>query len=165
MTRSPQKKNWLQINTYVPSLIAVVANKLTAEASQKLRANFGIGIVEWRVLSYLAANQPATGAAVSQSIEIDKAGVSRAASGLHKKGIVAFRRAGPNLGYILTAKGQRLHERVFELSVVRQRALLSGMSKSDVARLIRYLHILRNNVPAMEQADIPRRKSSPKPKG
>lgn len=165
MTRSSPKKNPLEIDIYVPTLIAVVANKMTAGASQKLRATFGIGIVEWRVLTYLAVNQPATGAAVSQSIGIDKAGVSRAASRLHKNGIVAFRRGpGPNLGYVLTAKGQRLHKRVFGLSVARQRALLSGLTKSDVTRLIRYLHILRNNMPAMEQANPPRRKSPRKPK-
>lgn len=165
MTRLPQKKNRLQIDVYVPALIAVVANKMTASASQGLRANYGIGIVEWRVLTYLAVNQPATGAVVSQSVGIDKAGVSRAASRLRAKGILAFHReSDSNLGYTLTAKGRRLHEKLFDLAVARERALLSGLTKGDVARLTSYLHILRNNMPAMERADVPGRKNSRKPK-
>ena len=165
MIRSPQKKDRLQIDTYLPALIAVLANKMTASASQGLRANFGIGIVEWRVLTYLAANQPATGAVVSQSVGIDKAGVSRAASRLRTKGILAFHRGSDsNLGYTLTAKGRRLHEKLFDLAVVRERALLSGLTRSDVARLTGYLHVLRNNMPAMERADVRRGKNSRKPK-
>ena len=44
----------LHLERYVPGLLAWLSNKLAGDASKVYRSRFGVGIVEWRILSYLA---------------------------------------------------------------------------------------------------------------
>jgi DNA-binding MarR family transcriptional regulator len=145
------KKVALHLEEYVPGLLSWLSNKLAAGASQAYRRQYGLGIVEWRILSYLAVYDWGTGAQMSQFMGIDKAAISRGAAFLQTKKLIKNRAGfGRNLEFGLTAKGRQLHDRIIRLALARQDALLSGLSKNDVSALIGYLHILLKNLAVVE---------------
>ena len=50
----------LNLSRYVPGLVTFLANKLATGASQCYRKHFGIGVVEWQMLSMLAVESGIT---------------------------------------------------------------------------------------------------------
>jgi len=148
------KATHLPLERYVPGLLLWLSNKLTGSASQVYRRRFGISIVEWRVLSYLAVYETGTGSQMSQLMGSDKAGLSRAASVLQNKKLIKSQQGlGRNLEFLLTAKGKAMHDRVIHLALARQDALLTGLNKSEVEDLVKYLNVLLRNLPAVEAID------------
>jgi DNA-binding MarR family transcriptional regulator len=149
--QAARKKVALHLEEYVPGLLTWLSNKLAASASQAYRQRFGLGIVEWRILAYLAVYDWGTGAQMSQLMGMDKAAISRGASFLQTKKFIKSRAGfGRNLEFGLTAKGQEIHGRIIRLALARQDALLSGLSKKDVSVLISHLHVLLNNLPSVD---------------
>ncbi len=61
-TSAASKKTALHLERYVPGLLAWLSNKLARSASHIYRKQYGLGIVEWRILSYLAVFDIGTGA-------------------------------------------------------------------------------------------------------
>jgi DNA-binding MarR family transcriptional regulator len=158
--RMPPKKSndaaevALHLERYIPGLLAWLSNKLAGNASQVYRSRFGLGIVEWRILSYLAVYERGTGAQMSQLMGADKAAISRGASFLQDKKLIRSKQGfGRNLEFILTAKGRELHDRIIVLALAREEALLDGLSKKEISALIGYLHVLLNNLPKVEAID------------
>jgi DNA-binding MarR family transcriptional regulator len=102
-------------------------------ASQVYRKRFGLGVVEWRILSYLAVYDFGTGAQMSQLMGADKAAISRGDAFLQTKKMIKSQQGfGRNLEFLLTPKGRKLHDRVIRLALAREDALLSGLGKNDV---------------------------------
>lgn len=140
----------LHLERYVPGLLAWLSNKLAGDASKVYRSRFGVGIVEWRILSYLAVYESGTGAQMSQLMGTDKGAISRGASFLQGKKMIRSQQGfGRNLEFCLTPKGRELHDRIIKLALARENALLNGLTKKDVDALIGYLHILLKNLPAV----------------
>ena len=153
MTTS-RKETHLHLDMYVPGLLLWLSNKLAGSASQVYRRQFGINVMEWRILSYLAVYQTGTGAQMSQLMGSDKAGLSRGAAVLQDKKLIKSQQGeGRNLEFMLTAKGKAMHDRIIRLALARQDALLTGLSKSQVDDLITYLNVLLRNLPAVEAID------------
>jgi DNA-binding MarR family transcriptional regulator len=144
----------LHLERYVPGLVLWLSNKLTGSASQAYRKQFEVGVVEWRILAYLAVYDTGTGAQMSQLMGIDKAAISRSATFLQRQKLVCSQQGfGRNLEFKLTAKGRKLHDRMMPLALAREKALLSGLSEKDVKALVGYLHVLLNNLSAVEAID------------
>jgi DNA-binding MarR family transcriptional regulator len=153
-TKSTTKDTHLYLERYVPGLLLWLSNKLAGSASHVYRKQFGINIVEWRILSYLAVYQTGTGAQMSQLMGGDKAGISRGAAVLQDKKLIKSQQGpGRNLEFMLTARGKAMHDRTIRLALARQDALLTGLSKSQVDDLITYLNVLLRNLPAVESID------------
>jgi DNA-binding MarR family transcriptional regulator len=145
----------LHLERYVPGLLLWLSNKLAGSASHVYRRQFGINIVEWRILSYLAVYEIGTGAQMSQLMGSDKAGLSRGAAVLQEKKLIKSRQGiGRNLEFLLTPKGKAMHDRIIRLALARQDALLAGLSRSQVDDLITYLNVLLRNLPAVEAIDV-----------
>jgi DNA-binding MarR family transcriptional regulator len=149
------KETDLHLDMYVPGLLLWLSNKLAGSASQVYRRQFGINVMEWRILSYLAVYQTGTGAQMSQLMGSDKAGLSRGAAVLQDKKLIKSQQGeGRNLEFMMTAKGKAMHDRIIRLALARQDALLTGLSKSQVDDLITYLNVLLRNLPAVEAIDV-----------
>jgi DNA-binding MarR family transcriptional regulator len=148
------KEAALHLERYVPGLLAWLANKLAGSASQLYRKKYGLGIVEWRVLAYLAVYNVGTGAEMSQLMGTDKAAISRAAAFLQEKRFVKSQQGfGRKLQFLLTQKGRELHDQIIHLALDREQALLTGLGKRDVDALIGYLHVLLKNLSIVEAID------------
>src|SRR5215510_1842398 len=87
-TTNTSKDTHLHLDMYVPGLLLWLSNKLAGSASQVYRRQFGINVMEWRILSYLAVYQTGTGAQMSQLMGSDKAGLSRGAAVLQDKKLI-----------------------------------------------------------------------------
>lgn len=152
MSAEPQ----LNLSRYVPALLNFLSNKLSAGASQCYRKHFGIGVVEWRMLSMLAVENDITANRISQTIGLDKSAVSRSLQALEKAGHVRsqvdIKDARRNT-VSLTASGKGLHARVLKVALERERRLLSGLSEAEVDTLIELLGRLHAQVPNVNEYD------------
>jgi DNA-binding MarR family transcriptional regulator len=143
------KTSQLNLARYVPGLLTFLANKLATGASQCYRKHFGIGVVEWRMLSMLAVENDITANRICQVIGLDKSAVSRSLQALEASGYVGSRvdpRDARRNTVSLTAAGRALHDRVLRVALERERRLLSGLSAEEVDTLIELLSRLHGQV-------------------
>lgn len=143
------KTSQLNLARYVPGLLTFLANKLATGASQCYRKHFGIGVVEWRMLSMLAVENGITANRICQVIGLDKSAVSRSLQALETSGYVGSRvdpRDARRNTVSLTEAGRALHDRVLLVALERERRLLSGLSPEEVDTLIELLGRLHGQV-------------------
>jgi DNA-binding MarR family transcriptional regulator len=136
-------ENQLDLERYVPALLNFLSNKLSAGASQCYRENFGVGIVEWRVLSMLAVENHIPAQRICQVIGLDKAAVSRSLVQLEKDGCISSEvdaKDARRYTVSLTANGRALHDRVFVAAKAREQRLLADFSSKEVNTLIDLLN-------------------------
>ncbi|MDH4653816.1 MarR family winged helix-turn-helix transcriptional regulator [Pseudomonas sp. BN606] len=146
----------LNLARYVPALLTFLANKLATGASQCYRKHFGIGVVEWRMLSMLAVENGITANRICQVIGLDKSAVSRSLQALEAAGHVSSQvdpQDNRRNTVSLTASGRKLHDRVLKVALERERRLLSGLSAEEVDTLIALLGRLHTQVNNVNEYD------------
>ena len=132
----------LDLDRYLPALITFLANKLSSGASSCYRNNFGVGIVEWRMLALLAVEDGITANRVCQVIGLDKAAVSRAVRQLESLQLIT---AIPDPADCrrtilrLTPAGCDMHNRIIQVALARESLLLGDLSSAEVDQLISLL--------------------------
>lgn len=158
-SRRGQPRAVLDLERYVPALLVFLANKLTSGASALFRRHFGIGTTEWRIMAMIAVEPWIAAGRVCKVIGFDKAAVSRTLVMLQDKGLIVSRSHhsdGRSLVYALSEKGWRLHGRVLEISLERERRLLGDLSADEREALIDLLNRLHRRLPEMNAPiDIP----------
>lgn len=133
----------LDLERYVPGLLTFLTNKMSSGASACYRKHFGIGIVEWRVLSMLAVESHINANRMVQVIGLDKSAVSRALQLLEREGYTTSEVDAADARrntVALTKKGHELHDRVLVTALERESLLLSGLDSGEVELLISFLH-------------------------
>ena len=140
----------LDLDNYVPGLLLWLSNKIASSATQVYRSRFGIGVTDWRVLAYFEVYPWTTASSACELMGLDKAAVSRSIAFLSESEWLRSRPSGlRKIEYRTTAKGKAFHDEVLLVAEAREEALLDGMSQADRARLIRLLHHMLKNLPAM----------------
>ncbi|GAB3097984.1 MarR family transcriptional regulator [Aestuariicella hydrocarbonica] len=145
----------IELDTYVPALLTWISNKLSGGASTLYLKHFGVGIEVWRCLVLLAKGAPISAQYISQTIGLDKASVSRCFKKMHADKLIAFSDDAYDKRVRLatiTRKGRDLHDQIIGLALVREEALLSTLSERETDTLIKILHKLHSNLPAVEAA-------------
>ena len=146
----------LNLTRYVPALLNFLSNKLSAGASHCYRKHFGIGVVEWRMLSMLAVENDTTANRICQTIGLDKSAVSRSLQSLEAAGHIRSQVDSTDARRYtvsLTDSGKALHERVLKVALERERRLLSGLSASEVDTLVELLGRLHSQVTHVNEYD------------
>lgn len=139
----------LDLDRYVPGLLNFLSNKLSSGASACYRKHFGVGVVEWRMLSMLAVENGISANRISQVIGLDKSAVSRALQQLAGAGYVALQadeKDGRRTTVSLTAEGEALHDRIFAAAMEREKRLLADLSQTEVDTLLNLLGRLHAQV-------------------
>lgn len=142
----------LNLTRYVPALLNFLSNKLAAGASQCYRKHFGVGVVEWRMLSMLAVESDITANRICQVIGLDKSAVSRSLQALEAAGHIGTEvdpKDGRRYTVSLTDSGKALHDRMLKVALERERRLLSGLTPDEVDTLVELLgrlHVKVNDV-------------------
>ncbi|MBD8493076.1 MarR family winged helix-turn-helix transcriptional regulator [Pseudomonas syringae] len=139
----------LDLARYVPGLLTFLTNKLGTGASQCYRKHFGIGLVEWRMLSMLAVESDITANRICQVVGLDKSAASRSLQTLEAAGHIRSQvdpRDARRYTISLTDSGQALHDRVIKVALERERRLLSDLSPQEVDTLIELLGRLQRQV-------------------
>lgn len=156
----------LDLNTYVPHHLTVIANRWSRGSSRIYLKRFGIGVNEWRIISMIAVEPGVSAQRASVVTSVDKGIVSRAVKEMEAQGLVT---ASPDQDdarktlLTLTKKGYALHDRVVAVALERQRRLLNGLSEEEVRQLARLLGRIRENLPAVNAGELEH--ENPKPKG
>lgn len=144
----------LDLARYVPALLTFVSNKLSRSGSALYRRHFGVGIIEWRVLTMLALEPSIPASRVCQVIGLDKGPVSRSLAGLERQGLVTIRADAADTRRrlaTLTPAGRALHDRIIVVALERERRLLSCLTAKQQDSLIELLNLLHENLGAVNR--------------
>lgn len=84
----------LDLDTYVPGLLLWLSNKVASSASSLYNEKFGIGVTEWRLLSYFKIYPWSTASKACELMGLDKGAVSRSVAMLVDNGWLESRPQG-----------------------------------------------------------------------
>jgi DNA-binding MarR family transcriptional regulator len=142
----------LDLERYVPALLAFLANKLARSASTTYQRGFGVNVTEWRIMSLLALEPAIPAARICQVIGFDKGPVSRTLALMQRNGLVMIEDDPADARrrlITLTPKGAALHDRIIRVALERERRLLSCLTPEQQADLVKLLNLLHDNLPAV----------------
>ena len=134
----------LTLSGFMPYRLSVVSNAVSGRIADVYRARFGLSIPEWRVIAVVAAQKTATQAALVHATRMDRMTISRAATALVARGILARATAGDRrtLQLSLTAAGASLHAEIAPLALTMEEQLLQGFSPAERQQLLSLLERL-----------------------
>jgi DNA-binding MarR family transcriptional regulator len=152
---APRNRGVIDLERYAPAYLTFVANKLGRGASRNYLKVFNVGVETWRCLVFLAIHTSITAQELSQVLGMDKAAVSRCFKGLQAKRMITMRldeADGRVRIATLTPEGRALHDKIRDMALERERALLSVLTESERETLLSLLKRLHENLPAVEKA-------------
>jgi len=139
----------INIKSYIPFYLLVLNNALSRGSSQFYFDTFGIGIVEWRVISMLAIEPHIPASRICHVLSLDKASTSRALKSLQGLGYLDFEtsKTDPRRRiWWLNEKGYDLHDKIIVVALKRENNLIKGVDPDDLEVLLRVLKIIKNNI-------------------
>ena len=139
----------IDVHNYVPYFFAAINNALSRGASQKYIDEFGIGIVEWRIVSMLAIEPRITATRICEVVLLDKSATSRGLRSLQEKGFLNFLEAELDARrriWWLNQEGYALHDRVLEVALDRECKLLQNVDPADLEIALRVMRQMRENI-------------------
>ena len=104
----------LRLSEFLPYRLSVASNAVSERVAGVYQARFGLKVPECRVLAVVAEKGTATQAALVAATQMDKMTVSRAATALVARGLLARSSAEDRrtLELRLTAAGEALHAEI-----------------------------------------------------
>ena len=152
-TKVFQGRKIVDISTYTPYFLSAVNNALSRGASQYYLKMFGIGIVEWRVVSMLAIEPDIRARRICEVVSLDKSGTSRALKRLLELKHVSFE-ASPTDSrrkiWRLNPQGYELHDRILVEALQRERKLIKDVDPADLEIFLKVIRQMRRNVEKLE---------------
>lgn len=142
----------LDLDYYVPGLLLWLSNKVASSASSLYHDKFGVGVTEWRLLAYFKIYPWSTASKACELMGLDKGAVSRSLSTLVAEGLLEGRPQGlRRIEYRVTRKGNRLHDKIYELAMAREEALLEGVTAQERQTLVKLLRHMLNNLDKVQR--------------
>jgi DNA-binding MarR family transcriptional regulator len=139
---------------FTPRLLALLSNSLVWRESRALRARFGLGTNEWRVISALGIRPGMTATEVSEFLAMNKAIVSKSVNLLTDRGLVVQSDGwGRSRPLYLTVKGGETHESMLPISMRGQEMILAELSAQEVAALNAVLRRLLGRARELQAED------------
>jgi DNA-binding MarR family transcriptional regulator len=142
----------LDLNGYIPYFLTAVYNAISSSASALYLKEFGIGIMDWRVLSTIAFEPGIPASHLCDLVALDKAAVSRSLHKLESEGYLDFEAAQNDprrKNWSLNARGFVLHDRILKVALDRERKLIEGIEAEDLEAFLRVMRQMRRNVTGM----------------
>ena len=139
----------VDLNSHIPTKVAIFANRLSRSASRFYRESYGIGVVEWRLMMFIGHASETRANHICGATDLDKGAVSRSLRVLQRMGIVSVREDGVDSrrnNVALTAKGRALHDRMVPVALERQRELVSDLTAHEVETFNRLIDRLQDKV-------------------
>lgn len=154
----------IDLNSYVGTRIAILANRLSRAASRFYREHYGIGVVDWRIMMFVGHEKHTSANRICTETDLDKGAVSRSLNMLARMGLVSLKEDGADSrrrSVTLTAKGRALHDRIVPVALERQRDLLSALSPDEVEALMAMIDRMQARTAADSgPGEKPRRRSA-----
>ncbi|MDX3906243.1 MAG: MarR family transcriptional regulator [Pigmentiphaga sp.] len=125
--------------------VATLSKALMRASVQYGKAQFGISQVEWQVITLLGILQPVSIRQLAYTALVDAAQISRAVSGLSKRGLVTRRRSQRDCReaeLTLTEEGMNVMSQLRRTALERNARLFEGFEPQKVAELFQALDVL-----------------------
>lgn len=139
----------LAIDNYAPFLLNAVSSAWQRATAAIYRAKYGLGIVEWRVISMLAIEPHITANQICETLRLDKSAVSRALGQLLDKGFVHFE-AQPSdprkRWWWLSASGRHMHDELLAIALDCESRLVNEIDSDDLETFLRVLRRMLANL-------------------
>ncbi|MGI3167020.1 MarR family winged helix-turn-helix transcriptional regulator [Pseudooceanicola sp. 200-1SW] len=143
----------VRAESYAPYFLSLINNRLSWGASQLYLTLFDLGLNEWRILSALR-NEPGVQALrVSEMVAMNKSVVSRSTRRLEELGLAVARLELGKRRLFLTQKGAEMHDRIIEIALRREAALLDGIEGEEREVLFGLLRRMTENLSKVEAVD------------
>ncbi len=141
-------------NDFTPRLISLLSNSLVWRESRILRARFGLGTNDWRVISALAIRPGAMASEISEFLAMNKAIISKSVGVLTHRGlIVQVEDTGRSRQLFLTPQGAEMHDAMLPISLRGQEIILGDLTDEEVTQLNELLRRLLARAPELQVED------------
>lgn len=148
----------LHLERFAPYYLTVLSATLSAKASATYRAEFGVGVSDWRVIAILAQQPGASAARIVNVVALDKAAVSRSLAGLDSRGLVeaTARKSDPRRKrWFLTDAGWDLHDALLNRTLEQEASLTQGITPEELDSCLSVLARMLDNVAPEQDAGDP----------
>lgn len=128
----------LRLDRFLPYRLSVTSNLVSDRIASAYQALFGLSVPEWRLVAVLAEAGPIAPVALGERTRMDKVTVSRAATALVARRLLArMPNAGDRRSHLLdlTGAGRALYARVAPEALKLERELLASFTSAEVATL------------------------------
>lgn len=161
---APPCRPALDLNRHIATKVSIFANRLSRSASRFYRMEYGIGIVEWRLMMFIGHATETRANRICIATDLDKGAVSRSLGVLERMGIVSIREDGTDSRrnkVALTGKGRALHDRLVPIALERQSELVADLTQTEVQAFIDAIDRLQAKV--FDGAPVSGRGAAPLP--
>jgi DNA-binding MarR family transcriptional regulator len=120
--------------------LSLLANMLSRGAAARYSREFGVTLMEWRVIGSLALDAPLSLQQISHRFDLDKGQSSRTVAGLLERGLVHRGVNGDDrrsLSLRLTPAGWRLYRRIVNSARARSERLLGCLDAGERKAFLR----------------------------
>ena len=128
----------LDLETFLPYRLSVLANRVSRALAEVYEARFGITPSEWRLIAILARFGPMSANGVCDRSAMDKVQVSRAVARATAAGLIDRRTDdGDRRRSVLslTERGRAMHDEIVPLARDLEARLVEGFAPADRAAL------------------------------
>ena len=150
---APPDELVIDFDRYVPTVLSSLVAKLRANANAFFPKAYGVSLAEWRILSFLRENEPASAYDIWTKANMDKAVVSRETALLKSKRLVKFAPVHAStrnrIEITLTSAGIALLDRSFDEILSRHDNLTAGLDAQSMRIFLRVVEHLDSRIPHM----------------
>jgi DNA-binding MarR family transcriptional regulator len=139
----------LTLRNFVPYRMAVLARGVSNSLARRYQRDLGISIPEWRLIAHLAEVGTCSSGEICARTAMDKAKVNRAVLRLVAAGLVLAGTSSKDRRVNvlkLTARGQKVYERVVPMALDHESSLLQPLSETELRQFMRILEKLQTQV-------------------
>ena len=124
----------LELENFLPYRLSVLAQHVSESLHDLYAGPFGLTVTQWRVMAALGRFAPLTASDVGQRIVMDKVAVSRAVTGLMKRGLVerATDKADRRRASLrLSSRGRAMHGRIVPIALAFEARLYQALNAEE----------------------------------
>lgn len=128
----------LELETFLPYRLSVLANKVSNAIARDYADRFGITVPEWRVMAVLGRFGAQTATGLSEHTAMDKVTISRATTRLLAREFVSRRTdTGDRRRIIfdLSQAGRRIHDEIVPVALAHEKRLMAGLNATEARQL------------------------------
>ena len=139
---------------FTPRLLSLLSNSLVWRESSLLRARFGLGTNDWRVISAVAIRPGVTASEISEFVAMNKAIVSKSVGVLtDRRLLVQAEDTGRSRQLFLTPAGAEMHAAMLPISMRGQEIILGDLTEDEIVQLNELLRRLLSRVRMLQAED------------
>lgn len=151
-TRDRDGTEIIDISSYAPFLLNAVSNAWGRKTSTIYRRDFGLGLMEWRVISMLNIEPGITASRICDVIRSDKAAVSRSLKTLKQKDLLRYGQVSNDPRkrlWSLSEDGLKTHKALLSVALTCEKELVSEVLPEDLDVFLRVMRQMLANIDPM----------------